>query len=35
MLGFTQGPITGKLLAEGTLGDRPSIDLYPVRPDRF
>jgi D-amino-acid dehydrogenase len=35
MLGFTQGPVTGKLLAEGTLGDEPSIDLSAVRPDRF
>jgi D-amino-acid dehydrogenase len=35
MLGFTQGPITGKLLAEGALGDKSSLDLSAVRPDRF
>lgn len=35
MLGFTQGPITGKLLAEGVLGDEPCVNLAAVRPDRF
>jgi len=35
MLGFTQGPITGQLLAEGILDGRASIDLAPLRVDRF
>ncbi|MFV1964158.1 MAG: NAD(P)/FAD-dependent oxidoreductase [Pirellulaceae bacterium] len=35
MLGFTQGPITGKLLAACVLGDEPCVDLAAVRPDRF
>ncbi len=35
MLGLTQGPITGKLVAEWIVSGRPSIDLSPLRPDRF
>jgi D-amino-acid dehydrogenase len=34
-LGFTQAPITGKLVAELAGGTPPSIDLEPLRPDRF
>lgn len=35
MLGLTQGPITGKLVAEGILQQKPSMDLALLRPDRF
>lgn len=35
MLGLTQGPITGKLVAEWIASGQPSIDLGPLRPDRF
>ncbi len=35
MLGLTQGPITGKLLADWVVDGRPSIDVTPLRPDRF
>ena len=35
MLGLTQGPITGKLLAESIIDGRTSIDLTPLRPERF
>jgi D-amino-acid dehydrogenase len=35
MLGLTQAPITGKLIADGIDGGQPSIDLEPLRPDRF
>ncbi len=34
-LGFTQGPATGKLVAELAAGKPPSLDLSPFRPDRF
>lgn len=34
-LGFTQGPGTGKLVAELAAGKPPSLDLSPFRPDRF
>ncbi len=34
-LGFTQGPATGKLIAELAAGKPPSLDLRPFRPDRF
>jgi D-amino-acid dehydrogenase len=35
MLGLTQGPITGRLLAEWIIDGTTSIDLARVRPDRF
>ncbi len=35
MLGITQGPITGKLLAEWISEGRTSLDLTALRPDRF
>ena len=35
MLGLTQAPVTGKLLAESITTGQPSIDLSPFRPDRF
>ena len=34
-LGFTQSPITGKLVADLASGASPSIDPSPFRPDRF
>ena len=35
MLGLTLGPITGRLVAEWVLDGSPSIDLAPMRVDRF
>jgi D-amino-acid dehydrogenase len=35
MLGLTQGPITGQLLAEWIVDGRTQMDLTPLRPDRF
>jgi D-amino-acid dehydrogenase len=35
MQGLSQGPITGKLLAEVLSGEKPSLDLSLLRPDRF
>lgn len=35
MLGLTQGPITGKLVAEGIVRGETSMDIAPLRPDRF
>lgn len=35
MLGVTQGPITGKLVAEWIGTGKTSIDLTPLRPERF
>jgi D-amino-acid dehydrogenase len=35
MIGLSLGPITGKLVAEILSGERPSIDLTLLRPDRF
>ena len=35
MLGFTQSPITGKLVAELACGQEPSVPLAPFRFDRF
>jgi D-amino-acid dehydrogenase len=35
MLGFTQSPITGKLVAELANGVTPSLPLAPFRLDRF
>lgn len=34
-LGFTQSPITGKLVAELAVGGPTTLDPNPVRPDRF
>ncbi len=35
MQGLSQGPITGLLISEVLSGERPSIDLELLRPDRF
>lgn len=35
MLGFTQAPITGELVADLAAGRRPSLSVHPFRPDRF
>jgi D-amino-acid dehydrogenase len=35
MLGFTQGPVTGKLIADWILDGRASLDLSACRPERF
>ena len=35
MLGLSLGPVTGKLVAEIVAGETPSLDLGPLRPDRF
>ncbi len=34
-MGFTLGPVTGKLVSEYILDNEPSIDLSPLRVDRF
>lgn len=34
-LGFTLGPVTGKLVSECVLDGKPSIDITPMRVDRF
>ncbi len=34
-LGITHGPITGKLVSQIVAGTHPSVDLTPMRPDRF
>ena len=34
-LGFTLGPISGRLIAELVTGETPSLDLTPYRADRF
>jgi len=34
-LGFTQSPITGRLVAELATGETPTVDPAPFRPDRF
>jgi len=34
-LGFTLGPVTGRLLAEVMAGGSPSVDMEPYRVDRF
>jgi D-amino-acid dehydrogenase len=34
-LGFTLGPVTGRLLAEMMTGETPFTDPRPYRPDRF
>jgi D-amino-acid dehydrogenase len=35
MLGLSMGPITGQLVAELITGDQPTIDVAPLRVDRF
>jgi D-amino-acid dehydrogenase len=35
MMGLSMGPITGKLIAEVICGERPSVDLELLRPDRY
>ncbi|HET9234166.1 MAG TPA: FAD-dependent oxidoreductase [Candidatus Eisenbacteria bacterium] len=35
MLGVTLAPVTGKLVAEILNGHQPSLDLEPLRPDRY
>ena len=35
MMGLSMAPISGKLLAELLSGEAPSIDISPLRPDRF
>jgi len=35
MMGATLAPVTGKLIAELLDGEPPSLDLHPLRPDRF
>jgi len=35
MLGLTQGPITGKLIADALVDGRMAEELEPLRPDRF
>ena len=35
MLGMTQGPITGKLVAQIVAGEEPDLDLTPFSPGRF
>ena len=34
-LGFTQGPISGRLIAEAIVGEAPLFDLTPYRAERF
>jgi len=35
MLGLSLGPVTGSLIAALVSGERPAIDLEPLRPERF
>jgi D-amino-acid dehydrogenase len=35
MMGLSLGPITGRLMAEILSGERPSIDITPLNPDRY
>lgn len=35
MMGVSLGPITGRLMAEILSGEKPSLDIGPLRPDRF
>ena len=35
MMGLSLGPITGKLMAEILSGERPSIDVTMLNPDRY
>lgn len=34
-LGLTEGPVTGRLLAEMVMGERPLVDVRPYAPERF
>jgi D-amino-acid dehydrogenase len=34
-LGFTQGPISGRLIAEQIVGEPTTVDMTPYRPERF
>lgn len=35
MLGITLGPVTGKLVAQLVCGEKPDVDLHPLRLERF
>ena len=35
MLGLSLGPITGKLMAEILSGEKPSLDVRPLDPERY
>ena len=35
MMGVSLGPVTGELMAQTLSGERPSVDVAPLRPDRF
>ena len=35
MVGMSLGPITGKLVAQLACGESPSVDLKPLRAERF
>ncbi len=35
MIGMTLGPITGRLVSQLAMGERPELDLAPVSPNRF
>ena len=35
MLGMSLGPITGKLVAQVAFGEKPEMDLHPLRAERF
>ncbi|WP_236636915.1 NAD(P)/FAD-dependent oxidoreductase [Sinomicrobium soli] len=35
MMGFSMGPVTGKLVAQVINGEKTDIDLKPLRPERF
>lgn len=35
MIGVSLGPVTGKLVAEIVAGEKPLMDVAPLRPDRF
>jgi D-amino-acid dehydrogenase len=35
MLGMTLGPITGKIVSQIVTGQKPDVNLEPLRPDRF
>ena len=35
MMGVSLGPITGKLIAETVSGERPSLEIAPLSPDRY
>ncbi|MBI3858367.1 MAG: FAD-binding oxidoreductase, partial [Planctomycetes bacterium] len=35
MIGVSLGPVTGSLVAQLACGEKPDLDLEPLRPDRF